>query len=275
MTAIMVPVPPTLNAHRGALREFFAGMVRKLDLNSHKDVPGRQDVEMLLAGALREIAEFLEQYHSDKFDENTLVETFDSANFIYLTYMALRNGGTKTKLENYIDEFCEIDVKQGKVFCRKTGGPGSQHRVGDEMGGNPKKGYVILKFQTTRTSHGASAISRSHVVWWKGTGRWPAGVIDHINGDKTDDRLENLRDVSVRENNLNTVQSKRRTSPPYVKQYKPKGLEHRPKYGKWVYGRAYDGKLINVGYFDTPEEALTTGGARWLEKVKEYAQNKD
>ena len=35
-------------------------------------------------------------------------------------------------------------------------------------------------------------------------GRWPAGEIDHINRDKSDNRIENLREVSHRENRLNT-----------------------------------------------------------------------
>lgn len=35
-------------------------------------------------------------------------------------------------------------------------------------------------------------------------GRWPGGEIDHINRDKSDNRIENLREVSHRENRMNT-----------------------------------------------------------------------
>lgn len=35
-------------------------------------------------------------------------------------------------------------------------------------------------------------------------GRWPEGEIDHVNRDKSDNRIENLREVSHRENRLNT-----------------------------------------------------------------------
>ena len=36
-------------------------------------------------------------------------------------------------------------------------------------------------------------------------GRWPTQQIDHINGCKTDNRIENLREVNNQENHLNMV----------------------------------------------------------------------
>lgn len=42
-------------------------------------------------------------------------------------------------------------------------------------------------------------------------GEWPK-VIDHINGDPTDDRWENLRNVSQRRNSLNVKRKKNNTS---------------------------------------------------------------
>ena len=57
-------------------------------------------------------------------------------------------------------------------------------------------GYVLIQINGKHY--------RAHrLAWLASTGSWPCQKIDHINGDKLDNRIINLRDVSTLENNRN------------------------------------------------------------------------
>lgn len=265
MTNIAVPIPPSLSKYREFLREFFAGMVRKLDMNSHKDTPNKKDIPVMAGMLLGEMNEFLQQYGTDKFDTNTLIELMDASNMAFLMYAALRNQGVKTNKDKSVEKRFYADVLAGKVFCKSIT-RGSYYQVGQEIVGHKNKdGYVYITIATVRTSEYSNRIPRSHLIWYFKHNKWPTGVIDHINGVKDDDRIENLRDVSFSEN----VHSRNKGKyGEFVTKYTPKGKENRWSYGKYVYQRRWEGKLIKVGYFDTLEEAKTIGADKWLEKVK-------
>lgn len=265
MTNIAVPVPPSLQRYSEHLREFFSGMCRKLDMNSHKSTPERAQIQTIVEHLRREVEEFEEQLAEDPKAENALVELFDTSNFAFLAFVALRNNGTKTKRERLIDEFLTIDPVAGKVFCKKTRA-GSQYKIGQEIKGTRRAGYIDIKLQSRRDAGTSVAVPRSHLVWWKSTGRWPIGVVDHDNRVRDDDRIENLKDKSFSDNALN--HGKERKWPSFVTRYMPTGREHLASYGKFIYQRHHNGINIRCAYFDTPEAAAEAGAIAWLETTK-------
>lgn len=72
--------------------------------------------------------------------------------------------------------------------------------------------------------------------------------LDHINRDKTDNRVENLRWVSVVENAQNKGNNKRNTSG-------HKNISYNNKVNKWAHRKQIDKKQY-LKYFDTLEEAV-------------------
>jgi hypothetical protein len=79
-------------------------------------------------------------------------------------------------------------------------------RAGDKAGGKTKSGHCIVSMNGKR-----EYVHR--VVWEIHHGEIPEGmVIDHINGDPSDNRIENLRCVSQKINLLNKRKQKNNTS---------------------------------------------------------------
>jgi hypothetical protein len=65
-----------------------------------------------------------------------------------------------------------------------------------------KRGYQSFGF---RLGGRKRQLMMHRAVWAWHHGCFPVTAIDHINGDKTDNRIENLREVSNSENQLNTL----------------------------------------------------------------------
>ena len=63
-------------------------------------------------------------------------------------------------------------------------------------------GYTRVNFRCNGSIYHV-ILHRAIFAWCHG--RWPLQQLDHINGCKTDNRIENLREVSQTENRLNMV----------------------------------------------------------------------
>ena len=85
------------------------------------------------------------------------------------------------------------------------------------------------------------------LAWLYTHGMWPTGVIDHVDGNCTDNRIFNLRDVSVAENTQNMRKGRVNSAVSYL------GVSVKRK--KWRASIRSAGKTINLGVFNTPELA--------------------
>ena len=91
--------------------------------------------------------------------------------------------------------------------------------------------------------------SAHRVAWLLHSQRWPIGQLDHINGIKTDNRILNLREVSVAENQRNRPIQKNNKSGFC-------GVSWHSHKGQWAVRINSDGRTITVGYYSDLQEAV-------------------
>ena len=87
------------------------------------------------------------------------------------------------------------------------------------------------------------------VIWLYVTGQWPARLIDHINGDRQDNRWSNLRDVSrvVNAQNIRSANSNNNSQ--------LLGASYCLWNQRWRSQITIYGTKWHLGYFDTAEAA--------------------
>jgi hypothetical protein len=113
-------------------------------------------------------------------------------------------------------------------------------RAGSAAGHVNKQGYVRVVVEgKSRGGH--------RLAWFYVHGVWPTGLIDHKNRSKSENWINNLRDVTHAENMQNQVQARKRNRV---------GLAGVTPHGKKFQATArLNGERRSLGTFPTPGEA--------------------
>lgn len=124
---------------------------------------------------------------------------------------------------------------------------------------------------TAKNPHGhrsGTLLGRScwahRVIWLLAHKEWPKNQIDHINGDASDNRLVNLRDVTASENLRNQRRSRNNTSGVL-------GVSWNKTEQKWRVQIMADGRNKTVGQFVEIEDAIAVRKA--AEKLYGFHEN--
>lgn len=129
---------------------------------------------------------------------------------------------------------------------------------GAEVGVVNKHGYVVIPLRRN--------IFQAHrLAWAHYFKEMPAAQIDHINGDKTDNRIANLRLATPSQNKANTEAQKNSASG-------LKGVSWHKKDRRWIARIQKNGSRVEVGRFKTAEEAAAAYDRACLEVFGEYGR---
>ena len=144
-----------------------------------------------------------------------------------------------TVTQERLRELFDYDQKQGYLIRKARTSPNT--RIGEVAGRINNKGYR----QTMVDNH---RYMEHRLVWLYVYGAWPLVDVDHINGNRSDNRIENLRLATRAENQQNVGMRSHNTSG-YI------GVTWYKKLNKWRAQIKAHGKKLHIGLFDCPAEA--------------------
>ena len=150
---------------------------------------------------------------------------------------------TQNELKEILDYNPETGVFTNKINRKKS-------KMGKIVGIYDKDKYL-------RITLNCKNYIAHRLAWLYNYGEWPKGQIDHINGVKDDNRIENLRVVNSRQNHHNLQEHRNG---------KLVGCSYRKNIKKWRAKIKINYKSICLGHFDTEEQAHEA----YLKKLKEF-----
>lgn len=134
-------------------------------------------------------------------------------------------------------EVLDYDPSSG-VFTWRIGR--TKTRAGGVAGSPDKEGYIVIGIDYR-------AHKAHRLAWLHHHGVWPAGVIDHLNGVPSDNRLSNLRSADAAINAQNRRASTRGS--------KLGVLGVTPRGARFIAQIHAEGRKVLLGVFDTADAA--------------------
>lgn len=136
-----------------------------------------------------------------------------------------------------------FNAERGQFIRTKARGQGKLGPMGWDNG----HGYTVISLSCSQQ---AIRVLQSHLVLLWFIGRLPGTheQMDHISGNRADDRPDNLRLVSNTTNSRNREMQSNNTSG-------VTGVLWYARDGNWQSRIQVDGKMIHLGYFSTREDA--------------------
>lgn len=135
-------------------------------------------------------------------------------------------------------EHIRYDAETGSLIRIKA--PRHKQSLGKKCDTLQPNGYLAVWLKNKK-------IMAHRVCWALHYGSWPKGQIDHVNGVRHDNRIENLRDSTPSQNGQNQSITARCVSG-------FKGARPKPS-GRYEAQIGHQGRRIYIGTYDTPQEA--------------------
>lgn len=141
---------------------------------------------------------------------------------------------------NEVKTLLSYSLESG-IFTRLTR-PARRTRVGEIAGSLSKTGYLTICIR-------GKNYYCHRLAWLLMTGSWPIEHIDHVNGDRIDNRWINLRAATPSQNQQNRLRLSVKNTSGFT------GVYWSASTGKWAAEIKIDRIKVRLGYFDEPAAA--------------------
>lgn len=122
-------------------------------------------------------------------------------------------------------------------------------RTGPNVYAGNIAGYLHKSTGYIRCTYDGQKYQSHRLAWLYTHGQYPSNLLDHINGNKTDNRLSNLREATYSENSQNRSKAGSNNVSGFL------GVSFHKVTNKFRSQIKLFGKTTYLGAFKTPEEA--------------------
>lgn len=138
-----------------------------------------------------------------------------------------------------VDLHSLFEYKDGELYWKTPAGGNGCVKVGSKAGTTHKNGYKSVKIKDVM-------VKNHRVIFMMFHGYLP-DIVDHIDGNPSNNRIENLREATSSQNLYNSKKHKGKDGVKGVCWHKIKN--------KWIASCSVNGSLKHVGYFENKEDA--------------------
>jgi hypothetical protein len=149
---------------------------------------------------------------------------------------------------NELRQLLRYEPETGKLFwLPRAGDTRGERFFNTRFAGKEALTYLSKGYRVGSIN---DADAKAHrVAWAIHYGEWPNGFIDHINGDRADNRIANLRVVDHVGNGRNRKAGANNNSGVI-------GVGWNKRHKKWRASIRHNGELIYLGAFDNMDDAI-------------------